>query len=106
MEVLIKEEQKTTVSDFLEETQKNTGGLHLKDFLIKPVQRILKYPLLFKELQKQYSNNTKEFSLLKDVLKKIESVANLINEDKGNHDNIIKMQEVMKEVKKNYFYFY
>ena len=63
----------------------------LGSFLIKPVQRILKYPLLLQELLKltdipQNSGEKGEHTDLISAVKVIQEVANDINEDKRRKD--------------------
>ena len=66
---------------FIEELQQTqTKGLLLKDFLIKPVQRILKYPLLFREMLKETAEGSEDHTVLANVLEKINAIATLINE--------------------------
>lgn len=58
--LLLKElEKRERVRDFLQ-SKKNADPkkLDLKDYLIKPVQRVCRYPLLLKELQKSGSTST------------------------------------------------
>ncbi|KAI8913327.1 Dbl homology domain-containing protein [Gorgonomyces haynaldii] len=57
-------------------------GLSLESFLIKPVQRICKYPLLIRELEKhsEKAGNAKDQANLKQASEKIEAVVMLVNE--------------------------
>lgn len=55
-------------------------GLSVESFLIKPVQRICKYPLLLRELQKYTDKNSKDTIPLRLATEKIESVVSLVNE--------------------------
>ncbi|KNC98059.1 uncharacterized protein SPPG_06473 [Spizellomyces punctatus DAOM BR117] len=55
-------------------------GLSLESFLIKPVQRICKYPLLIRELQKHTDKLSKDTISLNLAMTKIESVVALVNE--------------------------
>uniref|UniRef100_A0A8D0H856 TIAM Rac1 associated GEF 2 n=1 Tax=Sphenodon punctatus TaxID=8508 RepID=A0A8D0H856_SPHPU len=52
----------------------------LESFLIKPVQRVLKYPLLLKELVSLTDNESEEHYHLTEALKAMEKVASHINE--------------------------
>lgn len=51
----------------------------MNGFLIKPVQRICKYPILFRELYKNTTSEAQEQALTA-VLEKIEEVTKNINE--------------------------
>ncbi|XP_060061270.1 rho guanine nucleotide exchange factor TIAM2 isoform X2 [Erinaceus europaeus] len=52
----------------------------LESFLIKPVQRVLKYPLLLKELVSLTDHDSEEHYHLTEALKAMEKVASHINE--------------------------
>ncbi len=53
-------------------------GLQLRDYLIKPVQRLCKYPLLVREMVK-YSKNPQTKQLLEDSQKSLQKIANNVN---------------------------
>ncbi|KAI8926331.1 hypothetical protein BC831DRAFT_456795 [Entophlyctis helioformis] len=57
-------------------------GLSLESFLIKPVQRICKYPLLIRELERhtEKAGNTADQANLRNAAEKIEAVVMLVNE--------------------------
>ncbi len=59
-----------TFKDFILKIRKNKnyGNLDLEDFLIKPVQRLPKYVLLFKQLLKKTPNEHPDFHNIKRVL--------------------------------------
>jgi hypothetical protein len=61
-------------------------GLSLESFLIKPVQRICKYPLLIRELERfsEKAGNTKDKELLRLAAVEIEKVVTLVNEATRN----------------------
>ncbi|KAJ1558904.1 cytochrome c oxidase subunit 1 [Nowakowskiella sp. JEL0078] len=55
-------------------------GLNLASFLIKPVQRICKYPLLLKEITKYTDEMNDDYEELKDASEKMHGVISIINE--------------------------
>jgi guanine nucleotide exchange factor for Rho/Rac/Cdc42-like GTPase family protein len=61
-----------------------TKGLDLGSFLIKPVQRILKYPLLLRELVKNTPDDHPDRLRLDEALAAMSDVAQSINEEKRN----------------------
>ncbi|KAL4649002.1 T-lymphoma invasion and metastasis-inducing protein 2-like [Arapaima gigas] len=70
-----------TFKDFLE--ARNPAKQHsstLESYLIKPVQRVLKYPLLLRELVSLTDADSEEHSHLTEALKAMEKVASHINE--------------------------
>ncbi|KAI9100569.1 hypothetical protein DFS34DRAFT_648488 [Phlyctochytrium arcticum] len=70
-------------------------GLSLESFLIKPVQRICKYPLLIRELQKHTDKLSKDTISLNLAMTKIESVVTLVNEytrQLGERDRLMALQ--------------
>jgi len=58
--------------------QQHSGTL--ESYLITPIQRILRYPLLIKEMLKLMDGESEEHRCLKEALVSIEKVANYINE--------------------------
>ncbi|KAJ3173283.1 cytochrome c oxidase subunit 1 [Geranomyces variabilis] len=70
-------------------------GLSLESFLIKPVQRICKYPLLIRELQKHTDKLSKDTISLNLAMTKIESVVAHVNEytrQLGERDRLVGLQ--------------
>ncbi|KAI8621585.1 hypothetical protein BC830DRAFT_1076995 [Chytriomyces sp. MP71] len=55
-------------------------GLSLESFLIKPVQRICKYPLLLRELIKHTPKTMRDYAGLEKATEKMESIAAKVNE--------------------------
>lgn len=77
-------------------------GLSLESFLIKPVQRICKYPLLIRELQKHTPDTSKDHPLLITAMEKIEAVVGLVNEATrllGEKDRIMTLQSKIEDGK-------
>ena len=70
-------------------------GLSLESFLIKPVQRICKYPLLLRELIKHTPADHKDRPLLEQAMVRIEHVVAAINEKTravGERDKLVEVQ--------------
>ncbi|KAJ3225233.1 Myosin 10A, isoform D [Clydaea vesicula] len=70
-------------------------GLSLESFLIKPIQRICKYPLLLKELLRHTEKTHKDHPNLLIAAEKIEAVVKVANEATrllGERDRIISLQ--------------
>ncbi|ORX60049.1 hypothetical protein BCR36DRAFT_579489 [Piromyces finnis] len=73
-------ERKPEMISFIRDFNGKTHSrLHLQDFLIKPVQRICKYPLLLKELIHYSDENCEEINGLKEALTVMSEVAREID---------------------------
>mmetsp|Transcript_10198 Transcript_10198/g.25602 ORF Transcript_10198/g.25602 Transcript_10198/m.25602 type:complete len:678 (-) Transcript_10198:101-2134(-) len=68
--------------------------LDLQSFLIKPMQRVCKYPLLLRELIKFTSDSHSDYQDLIKAMKKVESVVEEINTKKGENENRLKMLDI------------
>ncbi|TPX45095.1 hypothetical protein SeLEV6574_g04083 [Synchytrium endobioticum] len=70
-------------------------GLSLESFLIKPVQRICKYPLLLKELLRHTDKANKDHMNLTIAQEKVEAVVALVNEGTrafGEREKMVALQ--------------
>jgi FYVE/RhoGEF/PH domain-containing protein 5/6 len=78
---------------FLQEAEKTpkSKNLDLQSFLIKPTQRICKYPLLLQAILKETPSGHADRGSLENALKKLEAVAGSINEGKRRVENQRKM---------------
>jgi len=74
------------------QTKQVTQGLSVRDFLIKPIQRICKYPLLFRELIKFTEDGDEED--LKRTLSTFEEIAGRVNTNKAAQENKRKLDEI------------
>mmetsp|Transcript_46596 Transcript_46596/g.117330 ORF Transcript_46596/g.117330 Transcript_46596/m.117330 type:complete len:423 (+) Transcript_46596:118-1386(+) len=72
--------------------------IQLKNYLIKPVQRVCRYPMLLKELIKLTPAGHKDMESLQLALEKVEAVTQHINTTKANYDNRQKMMEVERRL--------
>lgn len=82
---------------YIEKSMQNPEckGLTLESYLIKPVQRICKYPLLLRELLKHTPPGHKDKQLLEQSMTKIEEIVTAINERTraaGDRDKLIDLQ--------------
>ncbi|KAJ3041239.1 cytochrome c oxidase subunit 1, partial [Rhizoclosmatium hyalinum] len=66
------------IKQFVEDP--TSRGLSLESFLIKPIQRICKYPLLLRELMKHTPKTMADYPELEKALEKMESLATRVNE--------------------------
>ena len=74
--------------------ESNRQDLH--SYLIKPFQRITRYPLLLKELLKQTSKSSKDYQYLEDSISRIDAIVKDANEEKRLNDTVIKMIEIQR----------
>ncbi|XP_065653962.1 dynamin-binding protein-like isoform X2 [Hydra vulgaris] len=77
----------------------NFGSISLSSMLIKPVQRVLKYPLLLNELLKN-SLDSESNCELKLALNTMNDVATAINEFKRRKDLVLKYRETVPGIGK------
>eukprot|EP01114_Cavostelium_apophysatum_P015535 TRINITY_DN4249_c0_g1_i1.p1 TRINITY_DN4249_c0_g1~~TRINITY_DN4249_c0_g1_i1.p1 ORF type:complete len:916 (+),score=312.20 TRINITY_DN4249_c0_g1_i1:107-2854(+) len=88
--------EKKDFAQFLVNTEKRTEcqGLNLLGYLIKPVQRICKYPLLFRELIKHTPRDHVDYPNIELCLSKVQEVAEYVNEKQRSAESIKKMVEL------------
>lgn len=70
----------------------------LQAFLIKPIQRICKYPLLLRELVKVSSSDHPYASELLDGLEAIKRVTNSVNETQRRVENVAIIQDLCERI--------
>eukprot|EP01116_Phalansterium_solitarium_P018035 TRINITY_DN4618_c0_g1_i3.p1 TRINITY_DN4618_c0_g1~~TRINITY_DN4618_c0_g1_i3.p1 ORF type:complete len:844 (-),score=156.06 TRINITY_DN4618_c0_g1_i3:1430-3961(-) len=78
--------------------QPTCKNLSLESFLIKPVQRICKYPLFFKEILRYTPEDHPDFNFLVSALESIQEQLNRVNEQKRLKDTEQKQLEILKTV--------
>eukprot|EP01088_Endostelium_zonatum_P021255 TRINITY_DN827_c2_g1_i1.p1 TRINITY_DN827_c2_g1~~TRINITY_DN827_c2_g1_i1.p1 ORF type:complete len:843 (-),score=218.65 TRINITY_DN827_c2_g1_i1:33-2561(-) len=90
--------EKPELRDYLEKTflLPECRLLELDSFLIQPLQRICKYPLLLKELVKVTESTHVDYQNLTLSVDKIKEVVDKINERTRQVENVIRMQEIEK----------
>eukprot|EP01104_Vermistella_antarctica_P011727 TRINITY_DN3310_c0_g1_i10.p1 TRINITY_DN3310_c0_g1~~TRINITY_DN3310_c0_g1_i10.p1 ORF type:complete len:711 (+),score=183.56 TRINITY_DN3310_c0_g1_i10:121-2253(+) len=84
--------------DFLQTLAKSKGRAHavpyLADLLITPVQRLPRYELLLRDLIKLTNEEHNDYPILKEALEGVQSVAQHVNETKGESENTTKVVEI------------
>jgi len=74
-------------------------GLTLESFLIKPIQRICKYPLLLREMLKNINENHIEYQSLVSAKDSIEAVVLELNEQKRQAEQLEVLNEALAKIK-------
>ncbi|TPX67259.1 hypothetical protein SpCBS45565_g03905 [Spizellomyces sp. 'palustris'] len=88
--------QNKSVAKFLDQCAMTpeSRNLNLANFLIKPVQRICKYPLLIREVMKNTEPSHPDFQNLEKALLKIQTVVTIVNEGARQAEAVQKMLEL------------
>jgi hypothetical protein len=88
--------QTKSVAKFLDACAKSPEcrNLNLANFLLKPVQRICKYPLLLREVIKYTEEGHVDSENLVKALFKIETVVTIVNEGARQAEGVHKMLEL------------
>eukprot|EP01125_Pyxidicula_operculata_P005532 TRINITY_DN1955_c0_g5_i2.p1 TRINITY_DN1955_c0_g5~~TRINITY_DN1955_c0_g5_i2.p1 ORF type:complete len:604 (-),score=105.66 TRINITY_DN1955_c0_g5_i2:816-2627(-) len=68
-------------------------GLYLKDYLIKPIQRLCKYPLLFQNLLDVTPKNAGDYEMIKTTVSKIDVIVRDINTMRDNNINFLTLYQ-------------
>ncbi|ORX44302.1 hypothetical protein BCR36DRAFT_127473 [Piromyces finnis] len=71
-------------------------NLNLANFLLKPVQRICKYPLLLREIIKNTNEDHSDYKNLVSALYKIETVITIINDAAKQTEGVHKLLELQQ----------
>ncbi len=94
-------ETNAEIDDFLSQKEKKSQKTSLKSLLIKPVQRICKYPLLFNELLRSIPQSA-DFTLynkeLTDAAHAVDEIAETVNKKVGDREAVEKIMEVYEEL--------
>jgi len=79
-------------------------GLPIETFLMKPVQRICKYPLLLRQINTITPEDSSNKSDLILAIEKIEEVVETVNERRRHVENSERIMQIEKMV--YFFYFF
>ncbi|XP_058265734.1 pleckstrin homology domain-containing family G member 1 isoform X2 [Hemibagrus wyckioides] len=83
------------VAKFLRERQECAKhSLPLGSFLLKPVQRILKYHLLLHEIATHLEKDSERHAVVQEAIDTMQRVAWHINDMKRKHENTVRLQEI------------
>ncbi|XP_043946609.1 pleckstrin homology domain-containing family G member 1 isoform X2 [Protopterus annectens] len=85
---------KALVKFFRERQEALKHSLPLGSYLLKPVQRILKYHLLLQEISNHLDKETDGYEVVLDAIDTMQRVAWHINDMKRKHEHAIRLQEV------------
>uniref|UniRef100_A0A6B2KY32 DH domain-containing protein n=1 Tax=Arcella intermedia TaxID=1963864 RepID=A0A6B2KY32_9EUKA len=97
------EKNNSRFAQFLREQEKSAEckGLSFKDYLIKPVQRLCKYPLLFAELLKATPESHPDYNSVSStqiLFENVTQVANKISAEKENNQRIAQFQRTVENL--------
>ncbi|XP_070190790.1 intersectin-1-like isoform X2 [Littorina saxatilis] len=73
-------------------------GMPLSSFLLKPMQRITKYPLLIKEILKHTPSDHADYGNLEDALQKAEELCSQVNEGVREKENSDRLEWIQQHV--------
>ncbi|KPM07481.1 still life, sif-like protein [Sarcoptes scabiei] len=73
-------QEKTVVHEWLQKQSNGQISQSLESYLIRPIQRVLKYPLLLSQMKALCRKGTNNYNKLEDAIKDLEKVAEHINE--------------------------
>uniref|UniRef100_G1RZI6 Pleckstrin homology and RhoGEF domain containing G1 n=1 Tax=Nomascus leucogenys TaxID=61853 RepID=G1RZI6_NOMLE len=79
---------------FRERQETLKHSLPLGSYLLKPVQRILKYHLLLHEIENHLDKDTEGYDVVLDAIDTMQRVAWHINDMKRKHEHAIRLQEI------------
>uniref|UniRef100_A0A3B4WXZ2 DH domain-containing protein n=1 Tax=Seriola lalandi dorsalis TaxID=1841481 RepID=A0A3B4WXZ2_SERLL len=80
---------------FFQERQMTLNhSLPLETYLLKPVQRILKYHLLLQELSKHFDKSAPGYEVVEDAIITMTAVAWYINDMKRKQEHAVRLQEI------------
>jgi len=94
-------ESNKEIDEFLAQKEKRSQKTSLKSLLIKPIQRICKYPLLFAELLRSIPQSS-DFALynkeLTDAAHAVDDIAESVNKNVGDREAVEKIMEAYEEL--------
>uniref|UniRef100_A0A3B4WFD3 Pleckstrin homology and RhoGEF domain containing G1 n=1 Tax=Seriola lalandi dorsalis TaxID=1841481 RepID=A0A3B4WFD3_SERLL len=83
---------------FRERQESLRHSLPLGSYLLKPVQRILKYHLLLHEIANHMEKDTETFEVVQEAIDTMQRVAWHINDMKRKHEHAVRLQEIQSQL--------
>ncbi|CAL8286175.1 unnamed protein product [Lota lota] len=84
-----------TLAKFFKDRQASLKrSLPLGSYLLKPVQRILKYHLLLEEIARHYDPDETGYEVIQEAIDTMTGVAWYINDMKRKHEHAVRLQEI------------
>jgi hypothetical protein len=101
LDTLAEWQKKPSLNAFLKECEQNkqltlsgNGGKLLRDFLIIPVQRVPRYGLLLRELEKNTPSDHVDYDQLTKAMATVQATALAINKDIHLYESRLKVAQV------------
>ncbi|XP_054470161.1 pleckstrin homology domain-containing family G member 3 [Anoplopoma fimbria] len=85
---------KTLATFFRDRQAALKRSLPLGSYLLKPVQRILKYHLLLQEIAKHFDSDEEGYEVIQEAIDTMTGVAWYINDMKRKHEHAVRVQEI------------
>ncbi|XP_052275345.1 pleckstrin homology domain-containing family G member 2-like isoform X2 [Dreissena polymorpha] len=99
VDVLTRVMRDSGLSDLFKQRQLTMGhGLPLGAYLLKPVQRILKYHLLLQNILKHYNKTDDGYDTLVAAHDHMTDMSHHINEMKRKHEHAVRVQEIQSQL--------
>ncbi|OCT66337.1 uncharacterized protein plekhg2.S [Xenopus laevis] len=86
------------VQFFRERQASLSHSLPLETYLLKPVQRIMKYHLLLQELAKHFDKNAPGYEVVEEAIITMTAVAWYINDMKRKQEHAVRLQEIQSQL--------
>nr|XP_046222703.1 pleckstrin homology domain-containing family G member 3-like isoform X4 [Oncorhynchus gorbuscha] len=84
-----------TLAEFFSDRQASLKrSLPLGSYLLKPVQRILKYHLLLQDIAKHFDPDEEGYEVVQEAIDTMTGVAWYINDMKRKHEHSVRLQEI------------
>ncbi|XP_029351686.1 pleckstrin homology domain-containing family G member 1 isoform X1 [Echeneis naucrates] len=83
---------------FRERQESLRHSLPLGSYLLKPVQRILKYHLLLHEIANHMEKDTETYEVVQEAIDTMQRVAWHINDMKRKHEHAVRLQEIQSQL--------